>query len=202
MKGLTFVVLSFLAVPLSAIPDLQQSPADGVVQDKSLKPGLVGQYWNFGKEMNKFPEEFVKAHKPDLCRIDGVIDFDSKEERGFKEGRGGDLPWKDYFAVVWTGVIRLPMEGDYTFYLKSHDSSKLFLNGNLVIDHDGTHPLKETSSKTVHMKAGDQDLKIEYFHNKGGSCLLSWTYDNVEKQIVPATALWHKFDKEVDREAK
>ena len=139
MKGLTFVVLSFLAVPLSAIPDLKLSPADGVVQDKSLKPGLVGQYWNFGKEMNKFPEEFVKAKKPDLCRIDGVIDFDSKEERGFKEGRYSitnhrsglsfHLSWQNkVFPYLWywqvtRGAFGYPWYGTtYNLALEPHSS--------------------------------------------------------------------------------
>jgi hypothetical protein len=168
---------------------------------EAKKPGLLGQYWDVGKEMKKFPDELVTAEKPHQVRIDGFIDFDAKEGRGFEGGRTGDIPWKEYFAVVWTGIVRLPKEGECTFYLESHDGSKLFIDGKLVVDHDGTHPLRDTASKVVNLSSGDHDLRIEYFQNRPGRCIFSWKLGGREKQVVPSAALWHPYDKEVDRES-
>jgi len=194
MTWLPFLAFVALLAPRSAAQESQDVPTvdDGIRIQETLKPGLVGQYWNVGKEMKKFPDE-VACERPNPCRVDGVINFDAKEGRGF-----GDLPWKEYFAAVWTGVLRTPKDAEYTFSLKSHDGSKLYLDGKLVVDHDGTHPLKETESKSVTLKAGDHDLRIEYFQNKEGRLILSWKYPSVDKQVVPATALWHGFEKELD----
>lgn len=194
MKWLLIGASAALFAPLIAAQENQDVPGvdDGIRAEDTLKPGLVGQYWNIGKEMKKFPDE-VTCEPANPCRIDGTINFDVKEGRGF-----GDLPWKEYFAAIWTGVLRAPKDADYTFTLKSHDGSKLYLNGKLVIDHDGTHPLKESESKTVALKAGDHDLRIEYFQNKEGRLILSWKYEGIDKQVVPATALWHRFEKKLD----
>jgi len=168
---------------------------------ETKKPGLIGQYWNVGKEMKKFPDELVNTEKPQQVRIDGFIDFDAKEGRGFKEERAGETPWSEYFAVVWTGSVRLPKDGECTFYLESHDGSKLFIDGKLVVDHDGTHALRETASKVVYLFSGDHDIRVEYFQNKPGRCILSWKLSGREKQVIPSTALRHPHDQEVDRES-
>jgi len=197
MKWLCFGASLALLSSLGIAQERQDPSAteDGVLVKGALKPGFIGQYWYVGKEMTKFPNE-VLAEKPVLTRIDGVISFNAKEERGF-----GALPWKEYFAVEWTGLVRLPKDADFTFYLKSHGGSKLYIDDKLIVDHDGTHPLKETASKSVTMMGGDHDVRIEYFQNKTALCEFSWKYDNVDKEIVPSTALWHRFDKTVDRES-
>src|SRR5262249_23020531 len=114
--------------------------------------------------------------------------------RGF-----GDLPWKEFFAAVWTGVVRLPKDGQYSFYLKANYGARLYLDAKLLIDHDGSSLFQESESRRLSLKAGDHDLKIEYFQNEAGRCILSWKAAEKEKQVVPATVLWHKFEKGLDR---
>jgi len=174
----------------------QPVPGDAILLEDVLKPGLVGQYWNVGREMKKFPEDSVRE-TPSPVRIDGVINFDTKEGRGF-----GDLPWKEQFAAVWTGMIRVPKDGEIAFYLKSHDGSKLYLDGTLFLDHDGIHPFKESVGKTVWLKKGDHEIRVEYYQNgTEGRCILSWQPDDV-KEAIPAAAFWHPFKKGVDPEAR
>jgi hypothetical protein len=196
MKWLAFGASLAILAPWGAAQESQDESGLDVPAQGVLKPGLVGQYWNVGKEMKKFPVDLV-CEPATLCRVDGVIDFDVKEGRGFK-----DIPWKEYFAVVWTGVLRVPKDAEYTFYLKSHDGSTLCLDAKMVVDHDGTHPLKETASKSVTMKAGDHDIRVECFQNKEGPCVLSWKVEGTGKQVIPSTAFWHKFEKGLDLEAK
>jgi hypothetical protein len=197
MKWLWFGASMALLTSLGITQEPQELPGveDGPVAKEALKPGFIGHYWNVGKEMTKFPME-VLAETPGLTRIDGVISFNAKEERGF-----GSLPWKEFFAVEWTGLVRLPKDAEFTFYLKSHGGSRLYIDDKLIVDHDGMHPLKETASKSVTMMGGDHDVRIEYFQNRMALCEFSWKYDKVDKEIVPSTALWHKYDKSVDRES-
>jgi len=175
----------------------QPVPGDAILLEDALRPGLVGQYWNVGKDVKKFPDDCV-CGTPSPVRIDGMINFDTKEGRGF-----GDLPWKEQFAAVWTGMLRVPKDGEVTFTLKSHDGSKLYLNGTLFLDHDGIHPFKESAGKSVSLKKGDHEIRVEYFQNgKDGRCILSWKMDGMEKEVIPSTAFWHHFEKGVDPEAK
>jgi len=185
--------------PFGFAPERQDPSGNGagVLSDDPLKPGLVGSYWNVGKEMKEFPHE-VTCDEANLVRTDGMINFDVRAGRGYY-----DLPWKEYFVAVWVGTLRLPKDSDYTFSLKSHDGSLLYLDGTLVIDHDGVHPFKESASKTVPMKAGDHRVRVEHFQNgRNGRCILSWRYDGVEKEVVPATAYWHRPEEGVDPDAK
>ena len=188
-----------LAIPAFAAQDPQEKPRFGedVIVEDNLKPCLVGKYFYFGKELKKFPEDILVGQSPQLKRLDSQVNFEAKDGVGF-----GDLQWKEYFAVVWTGVLRVPKQGSYTLYLKSDDGSKLFLDGKEVIDNDSKHRMDE-DSKTLDLTAGDHDVKIEYFQNKDkAGCVLSWKTAGMEKEVVPASAFWHKFEKDVDREAK
>lgn len=162
-----------------------------------LKPGLVGRYWSIGNDAKSFPAD-LECEPAAVCRVDGMIDFDANKGRGFK-----DLPWKDHFGVIWTGVLRFPKDADYVFTLDSRDGSKLYLDGKLVLDHDGYHPPREIGLRTVTMTCGDHEIRLEHYQNaKAGRCVLSWQYEGVEKQVIPSTAFWHKVEKGLDLEAK
>jgi hypothetical protein len=195
MKWLILGASLALVAPARAAQDTQERPRAGdilVVQD-SLKPGLVGQYFYMGKEIKRFPAAEIAGEKPKLRRVDGQVCFDVKDGCGF-EG----LEWTEFFAVVWTGVLRVPKDGKVTLYLKSDDGSKLFLDGKEIVDNDGKHRMDE-DSKTVELTRGDHELKIEYFQNRDkAGCVLSWKLEDADKEVVPASALWHRFEKELD----
>jgi len=194
-KWILFATAFALAIPLSARQEVQDTPAQPDTDLKvreDLKAGLCAQYFNVGHEIKKFPTP-VEGQKAQVCRVESQINFEAKDGAGFR-----DLQWKEYFAAVWTGSLRAPKTGKYTFYLKSDDGSKLFLDGKLVVDNDGKHRLDE-DSKSLDLTAGDHDFKVEYFQNKDkAGCVLSWKYEGTDKQVVPASAFWHKYDKDVD----
>lgn len=66
------------------------------------------------------------------------------------------------FAVVWTGTIRIPVSGKYTFTLTSDDGSQLAIDGALVVDNDGLHSAILKSGTAV-LEAGVYPVKITYF---------------------------------------
>ncbi|MEZ4931022.1 MAG: PA14 domain-containing protein [Saprospiraceae bacterium] len=43
------------------------------------------------------------------------------------------------FAVVLEGFVDLPKTGTYQFFTRSDDGSKLYIDGELVVDNDGDH---------------------------------------------------------------
>ena len=167
-----------------------------VVED-DLKAGVCAEYYFIGTEIKKVADAVAADRKPDVCRVDTTINFEAKDGQGFK-----DLQGREFFAVIWTGTLRVPVTGKVTFYLKSDDGSRFFLDGKELINNDGKHRMDEDSA-TQDLTAGDHEFRIEYFQNKDkAGCVLSWKYDGVEKHVVPPTAFWHKFNKTIDSETK
>jgi hypothetical protein len=163
---------------------------------QELKLGLVGEYYSVGRQMDKMPD--VKALKVDpvVRRIDKRIDFGRWEN---VLGDFADTNLDKYFAVVWTGVLRVPADGRYVLSLESDDGSRLFLDGKAIVDNDGVHGMREASG-AADLKAGDHDLRIEFFQNDGlVGCRAKWETAGLDKQVIPATAFFHKPDRTLDR---
>ncbi len=49
---------------------------------------------------------------------------------------------QDYFGINLEGLLKIDEDGLYRLVIVSDDGSRVFLNGNLLIDHDGNHPPK------------------------------------------------------------
>lgn len=153
--------------------------------DAALQPGLLGRYYQMPGSLEDFPKVSA-GQKPVLERTDQQINFASTLE-AFP---GTKL--RDNFYVDWTGVIRIPKDGEYTFFLESDDGSRLFIDGKQIVDHSGTHDMTEMSGR-VTLKAGDHDLKVEFFDaEEDAGCILSWEAPGKTKEVVPASALFHE----------
>lgn len=151
---------------------------------EGLEPGLVGEYFDLGTSLEDFPT-IPADKKPVVKRVDKTINFESTQE-GF---HGTQLV--DFFYIRWTGKIRVPKDGNYTFILESDDGSRLFIDGKQIIDHNGLHAMEEKSGE-AELKSGDHDLKIEFFENDiDAGCKFSWRPPGAAKEIVPVTALLH-----------
>lgn len=76
----------------------------------------------------------------------------------------------DFFAIVFEGYIDVSKTDHYTFYLQSDDGSKLYLNGKLIIDHDGDHSTIEKTGQAI-LQEGKHRIRIEYFERSGSQDL-------------------------------
>ena len=149
------------------------------------EPGLQGEYFDLGSTVEDFPK--LEGKKPALARVDKTVNFRST---------GPTFPGTkldSHFAIRWTGKIKIPKDAAYTFYLESDDGSRLLIDGKTVVDNGGLHDMQEQESN-VELKAGEHDLKIDYFENEndgGAGCVLSWKMKGQTKEVVPASALFH-----------
>ncbi|NOS70648.1 MAG: hypothetical protein HOP33_12050 [Verrucomicrobia bacterium] len=151
---------------------------------ENLESGLLGEYFDMGSSLEDFPT-IPADKKPVLKRVDKTINFESTQE-GF---HGTQLV--DFFFIRWTGKIRIPKDGNYTFILESDDGSRLFIDGKQIIDHNGLHGMEEKSGD-AELKAGDHDIKIEFFENDvDAGCKFLWQPPGATKEIVPASVLLH-----------
>ena len=76
------------------------------------------------------------------------------------------------YGFRFTTRIDLPSAGEYTFYLKSDDGSKIKVNGQTVVDNDGLHGARLTKSGSVSLGAGLHDVEVMFFEKTGRNSLL------------------------------
>ncbi|TVQ66389.1 MAG: nucleotide pyrophosphatase [Balneolaceae bacterium] len=91
---------------------------------------------------------------------------------------------EDYFAVAYTTHIEIETGGTYTFFTNSDDGSLLFIDGELIVDNDGTHSTRERSG-TIELESGIYPLEVRYFENYMGEHLdVSIQGPGIPKQIL------------------
>jgi hypothetical protein len=82
----------------------------------------------------------------------------------------------DNFGYVFTGFLKVPMDGDYTFSLDSDDGSRLAIDGRVVVEHDGIHGEGKPKTATVPLKAGRSPIRLDYFQGRLGKGLtVGWS---------------------------
>ena len=106
----------------------------------------------------------------------------------------------DKFAALYEGDIEIATGGEYTFWTASDDGSKLYIDGNLVVDNDGTHALTEVESVKVTLSPGHHTFRLEFFEKTGNQQLFVYyqgpdTLDAgsglEEKVAIPQTVYSH-----------
>jgi hypothetical protein len=82
----------------------------------------------------------------------------------------------DFFGYVFTGFLKVPMDGDYTFSLDSDDGSRLTIDSSVVAEYDGIHGEGKPKSATVRLKAGRLPIRLDYFQGQHGKGLtVAWS---------------------------
>jgi hypothetical protein len=95
------------------------------------------------------------------------------------------------FAVRYSGYIKIPADGLYTFYANSDDGAELLIDQSLIVDNDGRHAPQEQSGSSV-LKSGFHEITATFFQAGGGKVLdVSIEGPGVAKQIIPAEMLFH-----------
>lgn len=99
---------------------------------------------------------------------------------------------ENYFGFRFSGYIKVPKDGIYTFYLKSNDGSRLYIHGEELIENDANHGAVEEPGN-VALKAGLHPIMVKYMQCGGGKALqVSWLGPGFEKQEISAAVLFHK----------
>lgn len=94
-------------------------------------------------------------------------------------------------ARVYDGFLQAPEDDVYTLALRSDDGSRLFVDGQLLVDNDGLHGALEESAQ-VALAAGPHQLRVEWFNlADSGEVVLRWARLGEPLRPVPATALVH-----------
>ncbi len=96
---------------------------------------------------------------------------------------------KQNTVVRFTAQIEIDQADSYFFHTRSDDGSQLFIDGQLIVDNDGDHGVREKDGK-IDLDSGTYLLEVIWF-NGGGSGWLDVFVEtgNMPKQILPTSLL-------------
>ena len=120
-----------------------------------------------------------------LTRTDPQIDFDWGDPGGPDPSVGDDN-----FSVRWTGEVEAAFTETYTFYPRTDDGVRLYVDGQLLVDRwVDRSPVEDDA--TIDLVAGNTySLVMEYYENSSGAVAeLSWSSPRTPKQLIPQAAL-------------
>ena len=140
--------------------------------------GLKGQYYYDG-----FFENLA------LERMDRVVNF--------TWGYGKIAPHAiDYVSVRWTGALLAPDTANYYFKVEADDHARLWINGELLLDHWHEMYAKYEPSRVTSLVANQlYELVLEYRDVSGEAhCRLLWGKTNVPTEVVPSTNLFGLYE--------
>jgi predicted Ser/Thr protein kinase len=123
------------------------------VAEGSLRPGLAAEYYS-GTGFDRLG----------LKRVDASIDFDWKKGPLWTGGPS------DNASARWSGYLKVPRKGTYTFTLRSDDGVSLALNGVPVVLNWSDHPAV-TDRGSCDLEEGFHRIVVEYFEGIGDAVL-------------------------------
>lgn len=169
---------------LDGVPDECQDCEDGdrngmADSDEALfATGLIAQY---------FDDEVSQAgdfRRRVLVRIDPTISFD------WAGGSPDPLVPQNEFSVRWMGTLTAPTSGVYTFFSRSDDGFRLWINGLPVIDAWVPQSALEWIAGTVTLVAGQRyAFRVDYYEGGGDArVFLEWQPSGQARSPVPTSA--------------
>jgi signal transduction histidine kinase/CheY-like chemotaxis protein/ligand-binding sensor domain-containing protein/protocatechuate 3,4-dioxygenase beta subunit len=148
----------------------------------TLVDGFKGEYYQLEPFTGGSFPVIPPNQAPVLQRIDPEINF--RERKTGDPFTGTSLT--NHIYVRWTGVFRLSHPGKYTFHLESDDGSRLFINGQEVIENGGSHPMRVKEGE-ITLPAGEHHLKLEYFQlDQHHGCRLHWWSEGTQRAPFPS----------------
>ena len=97
----------------------------------------------------------------------------------------------DNFAVRWTGQVQAQFSENYTFYVKSDDGARLWVDGRLIIDNWVTQSATEKAATLPLVAGKSYDVRFDYYDaTSTATAALSWSSASTPKQVIPSSRLF------------
>ena len=159
---------------------VDSNTATVVIQIGTAGSGLMAEFFHIGNN-GMIPD--LSGRVADLTRVDSQINY--VVDADFPSGYVND------FSIRHTGFLNIVTAGSYTLFVNSDDGSKLWLDGALLINNDGSHGMDEKFA-TLTLNAGYHALRVEFYQGGGGKGLImKWSGPSIAKAVVPASVLFY-----------
>ncbi|MFJ3582353.1 RICIN domain-containing protein [Streptomyces sp. NPDC090127] len=161
------------------IGGLSSAPAQAAPDVPPQEPGVTLRVFDIQTPLNQLCT-LKPGQTPNIDKLMPVVDWSSTADFGLDST----------FVTHVIGNVKATAAGTYGFRLTSDDGSRLRIDDQLVIEHDGLHGA-EPKDGTVELSAGLHSLRIEHFERDGGQQLtLAWKPPGASGfSLVPNSAL-------------
>lgn len=145
--------------------------AEGVALDMYRPDAIPAEFFRTSDDT----QPGLRAEYFDNADCAGAPIYSQVEPRAFFELIGGTPDPrlnKDLFSIRWTGRFTPPVSQDYELALCSDDGSRLWIDGELVIDFWGAHSLA-TKVRTIYLEGGrTYDIRLEFCELGGDATMI------------------------------
>ncbi|EDY18030.1 sulfatase [Chthoniobacter flavus Ellin428] len=102
-------------------------------------------------------------------------------------------PRKDDVAVLFSGYVEVPEDGEYQFHVAADTGALLRIGGATVIDADFGYESGQDKSGTVRLQAGRHPFRLYYVRREAGEPRLTfqWNRPGQAPQDIPPGAFSH-----------
>ena len=169
---------------------VQQQMKDKVLQSRRPNSSAVRPYDNELvpdiKGLKTAPGVFWKSYNGDFKWVPDVVTLEAKATGNTKIPTI-DVKKDDAQALLFTGYLNIPEDGDYTLYLNTNGKSFLRLHDIALIDADFGYKTGDERQATIKLKKGLHPLKLTFLKQFEGKDILTlqWSGPNIKKQSIP-----------------
>jgi PA14 domain-containing protein len=128
---------------------------------------LTGEVYFLDSKTERLPD-FSKMTAVQTIRVKGL----NVTARDYLEGFPGVKNRFEYFGIDFAGTITVRKQGKYVFVLTSDDGSKLFIDGEMLIDNDGLHLTLQPQEGEIDLDPGIHRIRVPYFQGPRSSLAL------------------------------
>lgn len=162
-------------------------PVSGTVSSKFTKVQLAPSVESAGLK----PGISYKYYEGDWNSVDELENLSEKKKGVLPViGLTGTEP-RDGFGYEFDGFINIPKDDVYLMYIESDDGSRMYLDGNQIIDNDKQHAAIEKSGQAA-LKKGFHSIRVLFFQKSGGVNLsASFKSAATAKQVILEGMLYH-----------
>lgn len=164
-----------------SLKNLEFAEAVEGMQKEDLIPGLLLQIYQSRRDLTRLADVNFNA-APLYEGIVSKVYIDNSEFQGLEAN----------FGMRYRGYIAIPKDNNYVFRLRSDDGSRLFIDGQVVIDNDGLHGADKMDGE-IALRQGLHSFSLEYFQGGGGKSIsLEWSsFDEPSFELVPGSQFFH-----------
>ncbi|MEL6863649.1 MAG: family 16 glycoside hydrolase [Bacteroidota bacterium] len=165
----------------SATPQKIDYKSPTVVEDDDLLPGILLRFHKYEDDLFKLANINFKQKTP----YEGIVPHIYAQDPDLVQAG-------DNFAMEYTGYLQIPETNNYAFRLISDDGSRLFIDGQEVIDHDGLHGATAEEG-SIGLEKGVHPFRVIYFQGRGGkNVALEWQAPgSAAYEVIPKNSFLH-----------
>ena len=155
--------------------------------------GLTGYYFNdtsLSSSIGTYSTALFNTANLKITRLDPTVDFTWATTAAPTITPGTGIN-STYYTARWVGQVQPQYSETYYFDTVADDGVKLWVNGQLVIDHWTPYTSADVLG-SISLQAGSlYDIKLEYNQVGGNANVhLNWYSNSQPKQVIPAARLY------------